>query len=416
MDSEIECRLLEIELFLGAGASKFAGYPTSDSLLSELKLPNDDYFKFLISLNDTNDAEEVLQKTESIKNSINSLMEISIESFSKFISYDENKIKQNMSLEDQVRSMRSSINLRELWRSSRKLINNVTTGLDNLFALENLKERKIDECILPLFNYISTSQKVINVYTTNYDFVIQKLRDSYPDDYLYNDGTIKASGNMIGTVKLEEYPTMDDKTTINIFRLHGALDWYENNGNIFKKNPKGDDSPSAIIPPILGKKIQENTFLIPIFKLFKKKIMGKQNNILIIIGFSFRDLEISTEIKNRIETNQPVIIISPTVHVEVSKNLFYPEKTGLSDSEYIELSNEIQQKYPKLFFIQKKFTLTNIDYIIKRIKNITNKFETNSIQPCANCKTLIPSTYHAPKCPVCNKHLANSVKNGYVID
>lgn len=159
----------------------------------------------------------------------------------------------------------------------------------------------------PLFQ--STSLEELDVFTTNYDVVLETALDSYAsssDALLYSG----IAGGRHKYLNLSSWEAASDRKLGLLTKLHGSIDWKLAGDKVFVGDPvfTGDHSKQAIIYP--GFKGAPSN---PIFKMFhdyfERALSSAQG--LIVIGFAFRDDYINNSIQNNLAPDVPVVVLNP---------------------------------------------------------------------------------------------------------
>lgn len=147
----------------------------------------------------------------------------------------------------------------------------------------------------------------INIFTTNYDLYNEQALDSL--GFPYNNG-------FIGTYKRRfnpasyKYAYVEDMNLsedvwervpnfFNLYKMHGSISWYKNEGDIYEKDYAdiSCDNTVMIYPTPLK---DRSTLMVPysdIFRNFESSLL-KQNSVLVTLGYSFADDHINRLILN----------------------------------------------------------------------------------------------------------------------
>jgi hypothetical protein len=175
---------------------------------------------------------------------------------------------------------------------------------------ENFDASKIDY----LWTLVGLSDNgKMDIFTVNYDGIIEAFCEkkgiNFTDGFAPNWNS-----------------KLFDSADIKIFKLHGSLYWLRSeSGKFFKVPVKGlsvtdvkyltDETVSEMmIYPALDKDKQSEVYL----WLFRRFIDGlNQSDILVVIGYSFRDKEITFNIRDAINRNPRlwVVLVSPNAYL-----------------------------------------------------------------------------------------------------
>ncbi len=231
----------------------------------------------------------------------------------------------------------------------------------------------------------STLHKMINIYTTNYDNLIESSLEINKIPYF--DGFEGRSPAIFSTTNYGKFfgrqsgisNRSTEITAINLYKLHGSLFWKQLENEIqfedfkqkleeFEKTNNTSDSyikeyenKFAIINPT---KEKLNSTLLNINYYDQLRLMSneleKQNALLISFGFSFADEHIYTIIERTLKINPTLTLI-----------LFAYSKTDLDKFDAIFELN----KNCICFYLQDeneqfvKFPLTEVNKILEEVSN-----------------------------------------------
>jgi hypothetical protein len=171
--------------------------------------------------------------------------------------------------------------------------------------------RKIinNEVVIPLgkllkYMFVAHPQ-CINIITTNYDRVIEYACDQF---------SIKASTLCTGNyIKQIDIDSIKYKDIVNILKVHGSLDWFENKENIIYSIPLQNTIPDNMIPKIIppGSLKYRSVLQLPCRNVLHKAddLISKANGFL-CIGYGFNDEQIQTNIISGVKRGKPIIIIT----------------------------------------------------------------------------------------------------------
>ena len=192
------------------------------------------------------------------------------------------------------------------------------SNIDFVSLIDNVKKvkEKIRNIMLKEFYidyidpeiYLKTYQKLedfirsngddqFQIFTTNYDTVIETYCDD--DNREVVDGFDKGMYSTRSTWNRKF--TAGSRNPIFLTKIHGSINWEKNSENIRKNSTMMERTPEqdVLIVPTLNDKdysIEPFTTLINIFKDALDSI-----DVLLVIGYSFRDNDINKIIKQRLE-------------------------------------------------------------------------------------------------------------------
>jgi len=178
-----------------------------------------------------------------------------------------------------------------------------------------------------IFNRLQNHTNSISVFTTNYDRVIEEYCNT-KHNYQCVDGFTRSPPHSelnVWNGKFDVEPN-GNVIPVKLYKLHGSLNWKEHvKYGIVKTN---EESLSAdpnyarnlvILPTRSPKDEEDQTPFIDLIGMFES-FMDKAD-ACIVVGFSFRDLQINKIFKKFVATKKPLIVISPSSMENVCKNL-----------------------------------------------------------------------------------------------
>ena len=258
--------------------------------------------------------------------------------------------------------------------------------LPKLFTIKENQKVSINSLYKPFLNYVGGINTSIDIFTTNYDSVIKEFVHLQPSGYQYNDGFPSEKISEFSLKQLTNSNINGSDITLNLYRLHGGLDWYKSTNvesdkeKIYKNFDlrQISEDEGILIPPILGKNVKDNPFLKPIYDVFAQKFL--EYDICIVIGFSFRDKDIAEVISNRVNRNKTTILIGPHIFTDMSKNLF-PYEANMEKEEFHESrGRNMENKHPSLKCLATRFLPENLngitEFIQKQIDQEPNNMKT----------------------------------------
>lgn len=245
-------------------------------------------------------------------------------------------------------------NISDYYNENLEKIDDIHTKIINVFKKYNEKAiKKIneenDEDFLNFVDLIrktveiidetdnrNLSMKELNIFTLNYDTIIDEVLEKLNLQYMIYDSENIIQKSLIYESIPYDYNVKKFLSRINIFKLHGNI-----------KNCK-------IIVPSSKKyeEIIESNFF-ELQSAFKRKLERK-NSILITIGYGFSDLHINTIIKNLIQKQMLLI------------NLNYGEKIPENLKKF---KNDIQLHSKKIINIMHSEKENSTKYLFNLLKD-----------------------------------------------
>jgi hypothetical protein len=160
---------------------------------------------------------------------------------------------------------------------------------------------------LYLLDKLSRAKSPFNIFTTNYDLVIEaaaSMRGRPPLDEFAG-----WTGNVSKRLDIDRWKSPKSKGPI-LTKLHGSINWKFGKDNIQVGDPvyTGDHKKQAIIYP--GFKGQsDSSFFLPLHSFLGDCF--ESADVLVFIGFAFRDEYINELIADRVRPGAAVYVINP---------------------------------------------------------------------------------------------------------
>ncbi len=188
---------------------------------------------------------------------------------------------------------------------------------------EKLEKKIADACRLPLdvnnkhhqeFIRKLTARKPdsprIQLYTTNYDTLFeqaaQRLNYTIIDGFSFSYPRVFNGVNFDYDIVFRERTRVTQEESfipnvIQLFKLHGSIDWENNDGKIYQK--EYTDHPCIIYP---ANEKYESSYEQPYFEMMAhlQSTLRKEGTLLIVVGFGFQDKHIQNVIKEAALQNQ----------------------------------------------------------------------------------------------------------------
>lgn len=300
---------MKTALFLGAGASVFASMPDTKELMKKVKeyvqkdTDKSTYQYFTAIMDDTiySDVEKLydgIEYTININNHTNCLPIIKRMQDPEYgINYDD-----------------IIVNLKDLKDIIRKVL------IDS-FVIKS----EIHPKIVQMYNMIwevmkNSGTDTFQIFTTNYDDVIDR----------YGNKTMREIVNGFEGNEYERLTehwcnkwTASKDNPLYLTKLHGSVKWYKNDdGDIVEIGgiEERDVNKDVLIVPTEGGKDKSYNDE-PFFSLMERfKTEIEKIDVLLVIGFSYRDKKITDIIKNSVENKGMFLIsISPTAVKDIQQ-------------------------------------------------------------------------------------------------
>ena len=343
--------MTRISLFLGAGASIPFGMPTTKEFKSKLsKEVSDDNNKknilnLLLGVKDHEDIEHTLRAIDDIEN---------LGKYGKdFLLHLSNYTSEN--------TARFFPIIKELQACKKNIIEKVYS----YYSFKDEQIQNIQKQYDSIFNILN-SQK-IHVFTTNYDQIIEeyvrKKEGLTPNDgFKHDDST---SRNIFNSDNFDK--GLDDKKIINIYKLHGSLNWKKMVNDIIRQDREElnhNESENLLIAPTLDPKngLDDEPFS-SLNRRFEDHC--KNTDIFMIIGYAFRDSHVNKIFKKFIDDGKKIIVISPSVTDDL-RVVGFPQ----NNSQKIPVDDDMMQVIEKNVSMKKQLDQAN-----KRLDQAWKQFE-----------------------------------------
>lgn len=338
-----------IALFLGAGASKPFGKPTTEGLraklIKEYEELRDEILKeyagksnnpqvkelwhsillhSILSFKEFGDIEHVLQALKEIDDFF-----IKSQYGGRYV---QSLIKGNYADKyspDSVQDWRFTEYLKTIPEQRKRIENNI---FDNYRWDNNSDDEALGQIYDPLFAEIMkhSNSNDIRIFTTNYDRAIEEYCSNEQRIYQCIDGFIYdyRSGRRKWNKGKYEAPLDKGEVPVYLYKLHGSLDW-----KMHKKHgivATGEEGLSSdlnyseqmlVYPTLSPKDGQEVDPYKTIREKFKEELT-ERTDVCIVIGFSFRDEHINLIFSDFIKrVGKTVIVVSPSAEENIYDNL-----------------------------------------------------------------------------------------------
>ena len=233
-----------------------------------------------------------------------------------------------------------------------------------------------DKLYAPLFQDLSSFKSVIPMFTTNYDWVFEQLAELNESKYTLTDGFKSSPMGLFWSEDVfKKFTAKSNRINLVLFKLHGSTSWYkDSNSNAIRKFPEPApalaSSRAVVIYPT---QVKDHLVQTEPFKTSYSYFSGalQQAKLLIVIGFSFRDPAINSEIRNSLTLNQNLRLLI----IELDLTQSSPKFMNILDDLGIPYEHWIQ----RLHIIQGKFGEGDISSRIS--STISNLDNWDSLQP-----------------------------------
>lgn len=199
----------------------------------------------------------------------------------------------------------------------------------------------------------------LQVFTTNYDTVMEAYADAGRLEIVNG---FKHSGHLT-RIWADEWARHTDRPPLYLTKLHGSVRWYKDgednimeSGDVKQRNMKHD----VMIYPTEGAKDYSGEPFATMLRRFKEDI--KDIDVLLVIGFSYRDEDIADIIINEVENGMALISVSPDAASDI-------RRVSQADIKTMESRDYLFKAIGKrIVLIEEKFQPDNADHMITFLK------------------------------------------------
>lgn len=294
-------------LFLGAGASVFMGYPTTKDLLKELhnkwdnsndqsklqKFAND-----LLQSSDFTDIEVLYQ---------------CIDDLLKFQTFPSSIVAKKI----QYPLHGGAIEWSGMVKVLQSLKSNIRDIVLQSFKIDPQYIQQAYELYDLLFSRMPSVSEVPQIITTNYDLIIEEYCGYANKEYI--NGFTRRTSPPKGIWSNDW--NSKSQNSIHYIKLHGSINWQDedNNGKIVELGASGarNSKQDIMIMPTLGKKDYGRMPFCQLLERFESVL--KEVNLLVVIGFSYRDEKLNEIIKKELKEKLILLSISPTSSSDIHR-------------------------------------------------------------------------------------------------
>lgn len=192
-------------------------------------------------------------------------------------------------------------------------------------AYEKFISKGVEFPLTDLTEYLlGTAGKKLSIITTNYDrlaeyaasFAKAVICTGYAQNYIGHFSNSIHSNNLAA---LKGY-----KGQVNIWKVHGSLDWFKTNDDQDIQLPLRYSIPDYFMPLIVtpGSTKFELTHLEPFRTIFTeadKEIEGA--NGFFCIGYGFNDIHVQPKLITQIKNNKPIIVLTKELTLKTKQSI-----------------------------------------------------------------------------------------------
>jgi hypothetical protein len=177
--------------------------------------------------------------------------------------------------------------------------------------------KKAETMLKPIRDMLNISEDIkLNMFSLNYDLMFEQVFNSNTSKLLDNGFAEKNISNNKVRYWTADFNDVHSSTKINLFKLHGSLDWEYNHETeeISIKDNIDDGREPLIIFGSYAKMLSFDPFL---FILSRFRALLEEATIVVVIGYSFHDKYINNMLIQQISQNtsedisKKLIIVDP---------------------------------------------------------------------------------------------------------
>lgn len=304
---------MSVIVFAGAGASKAlpkTNFPTTVEFFQGLpeRVTHNPWMrfcnKFLESQKEQIDIEDVLWALQELEQFFERLRKPA-----DIISYSiSNNI---LALLDPKHGFGHAVtDARSAGTQIRELIDQVNALVYRLYAAEPA-DAELTHNWVPLLDWLLNSERRVDIFTTNYDTVIENAILNLWDEKAF-EHYAGWTGRRRKRLKLENWQVKGNRKEGLLTKLHGSLDWKSEDGEVYIGDAvfTGDHKRQAIIYPGF-KGLSEIAFFRAFHEYFIRRV--SEADFIIFIGFAFRDEYVNSILRDNLATSARLFSVNPAV-------------------------------------------------------------------------------------------------------
>lgn len=343
---------MKTALFLGAGASAFASQPTTQKIMELVR-------ESVQQHSDELDWDENLQNyiMRVIKDDTYADVEKLYDGIERVINITNNRnckpIIYNIDKHDYgITDTRIISGLASL----RSIIHQI---LRTSFVIDSDTSKSIGQMYDMILSVIKDEGvKEFQVFTTNYDLVMETYSER-ADLEIINGFKIYPYRKWIWA---NSWDRCTDKPPLYLIKMHGSIYWHKDaDDKIVETRSVVDEDIDrySMIAPTEGAKDYDREPFSALINRFRTAI--KEVDILLVIGFSYRDEKIVDIIKEGLKNNMILISISPDAATSICRVLDRDVKPRqIKDQRFKAVG-------PRIFLYEQEFGLDTIDDVRKML-------------------------------------------------
>ena len=215
----------------------------------------------------------------------------------------------------------------------------------DLELYEILLQRNDSFPLSQLITHLFTSSKrKISIVTTNYDRLAE-YATNLAKAFVCNGFSQNFFGHFSNAIHKNNFTKIDGFAgQVNIWKVHGSLDWFKSNDDVDFNFPLRKQIPNNYIPSIVTPGIDKyyQTHLEPFRTIFSESDNEIQKaNGFFCIGYGFNDNHVQTKLISQIKSGKSIIVITKELTLRTREAII---GNGCRNYILLEQSNENDTK------------------------------------------------------------------------
>ena len=370
---------MKIAFFLGAGANVCAGLPTTRTLMNGMLAKHQNcVFGPILTKYEGNDIEDLYGDIKSLLGlkSNKVLAELPVACAGERVLKDALDLEENEA--DMQRDCKEHALLgtsdsdpslfEEVFGQLEALQLSVRNHMFNTIRIDPKRFMEYEKMFAKLREFARGEH--MTVVTTNYDMLVEECCSN--SDIKVADGFTRGPYSLRGTWP-GSFSTVGYH--VKLFKLHGSLNWHKNSdGNILSENAvvSHDSTQDVFVAPTPNEKNRAGAPFNELLKHFENVLYDL--DLLVVIGFSFRDETLCEMIKKKADDGMRVICVSKTLDNWPKSHC---QRLYAKKGKFVSLEkNERKSKNSNMYAFESEFGLGQMDDIMKVLEYVRERIPT----------------------------------------
>jgi hypothetical protein len=215
---------------------------------------------------------------------------------------------------------------------------------DDSTVFERVALRQLDLPLTRLYQHLLRStNNTLSVVTTNYDRLAEFAADSAK--LAWYSGFSRGLLRFFGSRDITRQPAPNETRTVNIWKVHGSVDWFMDADSIAVALPYGDEFPSALHPLLVtpGSLKYKATHQEPFRTIIANADAAIANaRSYLCIGYGFNDAHIQPKLVEKVrDQTAPIVILTRTMRQPAKEFLAKCKKAPFLALEQAETATRV---------------------------------------------------------------------------